>query len=121
MGQDLNEDEAPWARRIVQLAAASRSEIWLQDGEFTSEPDSIDEGDRERVDQEQAFNEQQPRSEESWKLDPEQAMKLLIEEFGPLTSETEQEVLVHEADACLHYDVLILVRIYSKHSRLGHL
>lgn len=51
------------------------------------------------------------KENESWQLDPPQIISLLIDEFGPLTTEGEEEKLLLETDGCLILDVFIMVSI----------
>lgn len=50
-----------------------------------------------------------PVDNESWELSPDEIINLLIQEFGPLAAEGEEEKLIIEADGALLQDVIILV------------
>lgn len=122
----LNTPEKAIAGRLAKLSVTGDS--WTS-GELTSEPESYDtDSDTEdslvlKTPPDEASAEESvegeptplPRSStldgEKWRRCSTETIKLLIEEFGPLAQEAEeQEKLIVEADgAFFHQDVAILV------------
>ncbi|KAG6900170.1 hypothetical protein C0993_001882 [Termitomyces sp. T159_Od127] len=59
------------------------------------------------------------KEEEPWQLDPPEIISLLIDEFGPLTTEGEEERLLLETDGCLILDVFIMGVIHVTTHRVA--
>jgi sterol 3beta-glucosyltransferase len=85
---------------------------------YTGSPESDDaDFDPEDLEKrlEEATSKQQRRSSttdgESWRIPAAEVVDLLIQEFGSLTFEGDQEKLILEADTALFQDVVILVHI----------
>lgn len=117
---DLNTPEKAITGRFAKLAVTG--DTWTS-GDLTSEPGSYDSDS----DSEESFAPSEPPVQESpvivpalprsatvdgekWKLDPEEIINLLTEEFGSLSEDGKEEKLIVEADGALFNDVLILVR-----------
>jgi sterol 3beta-glucosyltransferase len=120
----LNTPEKAITGRLAKLSVTGDS--WTS-GEQTSDPESYDtDSDTEDLvtldEIEESAKEDLtpvlPRSStldgEKWKRCAEETMILLIQEFGPLAQEGEEEKLIVEADgAFFHQDVVILVCVYE--------
>lgn len=119
IGGDLTSPEKAVTNRLAKLSVTGDS--WTST-ELTSDPESYDtDSDSESTGLKSPDSVQVeptpvlPRSStldgERWKLEPEEIVNLLVEEFGALTAEGEEEKAIIEADGALfHQDVLILVR-----------
>lgn len=122
IASDLDVSEKAVTNRLAQLSVTG--DDWTSGDVVTSEPESYDidtedspispeelETDTSRQDKE--FKPVVARSStidgERWKLEPEDIVDLLVQEFGSLASEDEEEKLIIEADAALFNDIAILV------------
>ena len=120
----LDDGEKAITGRLAKIAV--RGETWTS-GENTEEPESY-EGQSD--DSEDSLPEadtpdtsvhadgsdphiplrSSTTNNEQWKLEPEEVVSLLVEEFGPLAGDGEQEKLLVETDGAMFQDVFILVR-----------
>ncbi|KAG6827933.1 hypothetical protein H0H92_009911 [Tricholoma furcatifolium] len=57
--------------------------------------------------------------DEPWDLDPQKIVALLVDEFGPLVAEDEEEKLLLETDGCLIQDVFIIGVIHVTTHRVA--
>jgi sterol 3beta-glucosyltransferase len=129
IARGLNCPEKAITGRLAKLAVTGDS--WTS-GELTSEPDSYDaDSDSEEstdlnTPQDEEVKEPAkvestpvlPRSStldgEKWKLAPDEIVNLLVEEFGPLAADGEEEKAIIEADGgFFHQDVAILVCVHG--------
>jgi sterol 3beta-glucosyltransferase len=118
VGKDLDSSQQAIVSRIAKLTVAG--DTWLP-GDLTAEPDSdvVEDTDESSsgssVDDSLAFESKSPghRAETSdmdgWKLEPDEILDLLIQEFGPLAEEGEEEKLILETDGSLIHDVAMVV------------
>jgi sterol 3beta-glucosyltransferase len=91
--------------RLAKLAVTGDS--W-PDAEIFAEPEAYEsDSDDDELPPEDGKTEKRP-----WELAPDEIVKLLIQEFGPLTVGGEEEKLIIEADGAWLHDVVILVRGY---------
>ena len=124
IGDDLNIPENAATSNMAKMAKMSvTGDGWTPGHALTSEPESYDDDDDSPVSpedpetkttkQEVEFKPVVARSStidgERWKLEPRDIVDLLIQEFGSLASEDEEEKLIIEADAGLFNDIIILV------------
>lgn len=130
----LSSPEKAITGRLAKLSV--KGDSWVS-SETTSEPESYDtdsetdesSGQKTLQDEVQELERLEPtpvlpRSStldgEKWKLEPDEIVNLLVEEFGPLAAEGEQENLIIEADgAFFHQDVVILGVIHLTTHRLA--
>ncbi|KAF7979674.1 hypothetical protein HWV62_41671 [Athelia sp. TMB] len=118
----LDDSEKAITGRLAKIAV--RGETWTS-GENTEEPESY-EGQSD--DSEDSLPEadtpdtsvhadgsdphiplrSSTTNNEQWKLEPEEVVNLLVEEFGPLAGDGEQEKLLVETDGAMFQDVFIL-------------
>lgn len=102
VAKDLNQNELDAVERSARLDVAGTT--WT-DAEFTSEPDSYSD-DTLIPNFDPQFHRVATLDGDSWKLDSDELVKLLVQEFGSLG---EDEKLIFEADAFMFSDVLIVV------------
>lgn len=117
VGRDLDPTEKDTVGRATKLDAAGPT--WIP-GDITAEPESYDDSQGETSDASEAsegyptpqpaFHRAATLESDSWKLTPNEIIPLLVDEFGDLTGDGEEEKLIFEADGCMHHDILILVR-----------
>jgi sterol 3beta-glucosyltransferase len=114
--KDLDVSEQAIVGRLTKLRVAG--DTWIA-GDLTAEPESYD-----AADQVSPVDDLEPKApilhrvvvtseEESWKLGPDEIVHLLVQEFGPLAEEGEEEKLILETDGCLIHDVVIVVHPFS--------
>jgi sterol 3beta-glucosyltransferase len=120
----LSPEEMAITGRLAKLSV--RGDSWLST-EQTSDPESYDSESDESTGlktHEDVVQEPEepvpflPRSAtldgDKWKLESDEIVNLLVEEFGPLAAEGEEEKTIIEDDgAFFHQDVLILVCAYG--------
>lgn len=118
IGRDL---ERPTQDNVHdQLAKLSVTGDTFISSELNEEPESYDDSESISPSEDQSFDldlEVTPEGtstpdSESWRLSPVEVVDLLVQEFGPLTDETDpddREELIVETDAGLFQDVVILV------------
>lgn len=113
VGENLNSSEKAIAGRFAKLSVVGES--WINDG-LSSEPESYDSEDFGKDDMETepstpaASDHAVVEGEEEWRVSPPRVVDLMIQEFGPLTAEGEEEKLIIEADGALVCDVVVIVR-----------
>lgn len=121
---DLDSPEKAIAGRFAKLSVAGES---LSEGSPNSELESYDatsdssdsstqdelkEASESTIPTSPDVSDSVTTDSESWELGPDEIVNLLIQEFGPLAAEEEEEKLLLEADGALLQDVIILVCIY---------
>lgn len=126
---DLDSPEKAIAGRFAKLSVAGES---LSDAVPSPELDSYDassdSSDSSAQDEVKKVPEVKPpvtpdasgsltADDKDWQLAPDEVVNLLVQEFGPLAADGEEEKLIIEADGALFQDVIILVCI----SRVCHL
>ncbi|KAF9468587.1 glycosyltransferase family 1 protein [Collybia nuda] len=123
VGRDLNSSEKAVAGRIARLCVTQYS--WTPDDptaeiDTHEEPKSPDHQswELEKPLESPVIHRVQADNDDTWKLNPRQIIDLLVQEFGPLTSEGEEERLVLETDGCLIHDVIIVGVIHITTHRL---
>ncbi|KIY50979.1 UDP-Glycosyltransferase/glycogen phosphorylase [Fistulina hepatica ATCC 64428] len=136
---DLDQHEERLARRLPQVAAASGASSWVPDGTeiiMTGEPQSYEDAEddtddipaadsvlsdvsRRIIDEPVLRRATMDDTTTSWTLQPSEVVRLLIDEFGLLTEDGEQERLLMESDACLFHDVVIVGVIHLTTHRLS--
>ena len=116
VGGNLSSSEEAIAGRLAKLSVTGNS--WVGAGEkLESEPESYDSEDTDKdsnSDDTQTEETTPAGSEEggdSWSISPEEAVRLMIEEFGPLAPEGEEKLVI-EADGVIIGDVVVLVVIF---------
>lgn len=114
VGRDLTSSEKAVAGRVSRLSVTQYS--WTPDdltGEqgIYEEPKSLEDEswELEKPLESPVIHRVQADNDDTWKLNPSQIIDLLVQEFGPLTSDDEEEKLVLEMDGCLVHDVIIVV------------
>ncbi|KAJ4482174.1 glycosyltransferase family 1 protein [Lentinula aciculospora] len=111
VAKDLDQDELAVVGRSARLDVAGTT--WT-DAEFTSEPESYsDDTSIPKFDQ---FHRVATTDGDSWKLEEDELVKLLVQEFGSLGE--EEEKLIFEADALMFNDVLIVGVLHLTTHRL---
>lgn len=122
VGQFLSKKEQAVANRVVQLSA--NTDTWFPDEQVRYDGD--DEGDERSFSDSSEDNNKgisspiihrasgHKSSESLLKLEPSEIIDLLVEEFGPLSQEGEEEKLILETDGALVHDVAIVVS-YAMH------
>lgn len=114
VGRDLDSTEQAAAGHVARLRATRYS--WGSYEHF--EPDSYDHSKILEDESEEEGRLSEPHSilppdtedSDSEKLEPVQIIHILIDEFGPLASEDENERLILETDGCMiSQDVFIVV------------
>lgn len=104
VGQDLNKSEQAAAGRLTRLSATQLS--WTSSDDTDTSEES--EGEELFADG-PVIHRVKTDDDDPWKLEPAEIIDLLVEEFGPLAADGEEEKLVLEIDGCLIYDALIIV------------
>lgn len=118
----LDSSEKAITGRLAKIVV--RGDTWSS-GDVTAEPESYesdsDTDDSPTVDSSQSeddksaegspppLNRSSTESAVAWRLKPEEIVNLLVDEFGALAGEGEEEKLIVEADGALFQDVFILV------------
>ncbi|KAG6866280.1 hypothetical protein C0991_006376 [Blastosporella zonata] len=104
---DLSQCEQAVAAQVNKLSVARPS---AEDVSYSANVDEKDlEGDAEFVPPSPIINRVETDEPAPWKLEPAKIIDLLVDEFGPLTVEGEEEKLLLETDGCLIQDVFIVV------------
>ncbi|KAJ4469003.1 hypothetical protein C8R41DRAFT_634859 [Lentinula lateritia] len=111
VAKDLNQNELDAVERSARLDVAGTT--WT-DAEFTSEPDSYSD-DTSIPNFDPQFHRVATLDGDSWKLDSDELVNLLVQEFGSLG---EDEKLIFEADAFMFSDVLIVGVLHLTTHRL---
>ncbi|KAG6891346.1 hypothetical protein C0992_008461 [Termitomyces sp. T32_za158] len=120
VGRDLNHYEQAIADRVNKFSVAryysnnafdssNNKQDVFEDDVSGSVQDPVPVIDRVVTDSE----------DEPWRLDPPEIISLLIDEFGPLTTEGEEERLLLETDGCLILDVFIMGVIHVTTHRVA--
>lgn len=131
VGRDLGPSEKAIAGRWAKLSVAGDSwtpgvehdELNLGPGphealppgfEITSDSEELDSPSEEHPE----FDFEAPvirrtttTNDESWKLEPDEIVRLLVQEFGSLTANDEEEKVILETDGCLFQDVIVMVSL----------
>lgn len=118
----LDSSEKAITGRLAKIAV--RGDTWTS-GDATTDPESYesdsDTDDSPVVDSSQSESENSPEGSpppfqrsstadgDKWRLEPEEIVNLLVDEFGPLAGEGEEEKLIVEADGALFRDIFIVV------------
>jgi sterol 3beta-glucosyltransferase len=118
--KDLSPAEKAIAHHAAKLRVTGTS--WTPTNDITGEtpveePDStLDDSDSSSSstlhDEDPVLQRSSTQDKDSWKLEPKEVIDLLIEEFGPLAADDEEEKLILEVDAGFIKDVTILVRLF---------
>jgi len=118
--KDLDSSEQVIASRFTKLRVAG--ETWIP-GDLTAEPDSYEADKDDESSSDDSVDNIESKGPvlhraatsdgDSWKLEPDEIIPLLIEEFGPLAEEGEEEKLILETDGCLIQDVIIVVHPFT--------
>ncbi|KAF8827687.1 hypothetical protein HHX47_DHR4000057 [Lentinula edodes] len=111
VAKDLDQNELDAVERSARLDVAGTT--WT-DAEFTSEPDSYSD-DTLIPNFDPQFHRVATLDGDSWKLDSDELVNLLVQEFGSLG---EDEKLIFEADAFMFSDVLIVGVLHLTTHRL---
>ncbi|KAF7314233.1 Glycosyltransferase family 1 protein [Mycena kentingensis (nom. inval.)] len=130
VGKDLSAAEIAIVSRATKLAATGDRPSWTpspqssvfalveESASYVDETDAVTDAETDST----APSEEHPGSaadSESWKLDSSQIISLLVDEFGALAPQGEEEKLVLEADGGLVKDVSILGVIHLTTHRLA--
>jgi sterol 3beta-glucosyltransferase len=116
---DADSPEKAIAGRLAKLAVTEDS--WLDaepessgsDSDVTEESSQDDSKNEEGRPLTSSASRSSTVDGEALKLAPDEIVNLLIQEFGPLAAEGEEEKLILEADSAWIHDVVILVRVYG--------
>lgn len=107
---DLSPSDRAIAGRFATLSVTGDS--WL-DQSLSLEPEShesaVDKNDTQTQGSTPVPSIRVANGQESWRISPDEVVDLMIQEFGPLAVEGEEEKLIIEADGALVDDVVILV------------
>lgn len=104
VSKDLESHELAAAGRFARLDVTG---IAWTDADMTTEPESFSHPDFKEP---AVSNPEFHTLDDSWKLEPHELVRMLIDEFGSLG---DQEKLIFEADALIFNDVLVLVSLLS--------
>ncbi|KAJ3828774.1 glycosyltransferase family 1 protein [Lentinula raphanica] len=115
VAKDLDQNELAAIGRSARIGVAGTT--WTDAAEFTSEPESYSE-DTSVPKSDSQFHRVATTDGDSWKLEQDELVKLLVQEFGPLAGEEEEEKLIFEADAVMFSDVLIVGVLHLTTHRL---
>lgn len=121
VGNDLEKQEQDVVDRFAQLAVDDWEAPDSDSDEvmpFTEEPEAVSEEESEATSPAPVPEPSPGEADENAYLPPERVISLLIEEFGPLGPEG-QEQLILEADGAIIQDVVILVKCYPYMLLLG--
>lgn len=109
---DLDSSDKAVAGRVAKISVTG--DTWV---DFTSEPESYDESsessdtdEQEETSLDDVPTSEGPPDEQTSKLSPAEIVGLIVDEFGSLAVDDEEERLILEADAAFSLDVVILVR-----------
>lgn len=108
---DLDSSEKAVAGRVAKISVTG--DTWV---DFTSEPESYDESSESSLadEQEEITLDDVPAAPEGPpgepKLSPTEIVGLIVDEFGSLAADDEEEKLILEADAGFSSNVVIVVR-----------
>jgi sterol 3beta-glucosyltransferase len=124
---DLDSPEKAIAGRFAKLSVAGES---LSDESISPEVESIDTGsDSSDSSHPEAVkkkedpvtpdaSDSQTADSDTWELAPDEVVNLIVQEFGPLAADGEEEKLIIESDGALLQDVVILGVIHLTTHRL---
>ncbi|KAF7980122.1 hypothetical protein HWV62_39545 [Athelia sp. TMB] len=125
VGGNLTSTEEAIAGRLAKLSVTGNT--WIGAGDkLESEPESYDseDTDKDSNSDDTQTDETTPAgseegSGESWQISPEEAVRLMVEEFGPLAPEGEEKLVI-EADGVIIGDVVVLGVIHLTTHRLAY-
>ncbi|KAG6903130.1 hypothetical protein C0995_004677 [Termitomyces sp. Mi166 len=115
---DLSQCEKAMVDRVKKLSVAR---LYADDAfhSFNDNQDALEGDGAESLSSSPIINRVVTDEDEPWQLDPPEIISLLIDEFGPLTMEGEEEKLLLEADGCLILDVFIVGVIHVTTHRIA--
>ncbi|KAG5716720.1 Sterol 3-beta-glucosyltransferase [Termitomyces sp. T112] len=118
VGHDLSRCEQAVADRVNKLSV---SRLYTDDvlGSSNDNEDTLEVDGTQSEPPSPIINRVVTEEEEPWQLDPPEIISLLIDEFGPLTTEGEDEKLLLETDGCLILDVFIIGVIHVTTHRIA--
>ncbi|KAF5382484.1 hypothetical protein D9615_002991 [Tricholomella constricta] len=121
VGHDLNQSEKVVADRAARLSVAQFPTNDEPDDDDDKKFTSNDEfnADRHQIPSSPVIHRVQADDGDPWKLDPLKVVNLLVEEFGPLAADDEEEKLVLETDGCMIHDVFIVGVIHVTTHRIA--
>ncbi|RDB18077.1 Sterol 3-beta-glucosyltransferase [Hypsizygus marmoreus] len=121
IARDLNSSEQALADSVARLSATQDSWSRISDESETSEEvsEEVSEEPYPALATTPIIHRVEIEEDDSWKLEPDEVIALLIEEFGPLAAEDDEEKLILEADGCLIHDVFIVGVIHVTTHRLA--
>ncbi|KAG6918321.1 hypothetical protein DXG01_015179 [Tephrocybe rancida] len=118
VGHDLSQCEQAVADHANKLSVAR-----LATGDVSYPPlddeESFEDGADEFRVPSPIINRMETDEVEPWELDPPKIIALLVDEFGPLTVEGEEENLLLETDGCIIQDVFIVGVIHVTTHRIA--
>ncbi|KAK0187892.1 glycosyltransferase family 1 protein [Armillaria mellea] len=125
VANDLTPDEQADVDKARKLSVSGAT--WTPGGELTEEPEVYSDdsaSERTAIDLERspvpAFHRTATTDSDAWKLEPAEIVRLLVDEFGPLTAEGEKpEKLIFEADGCMFNGVVIVGVLHVTTHRLA--
>lgn len=117
VGQFLSKREQAAANRVVQLSAGADSWFPDEQARYDGDDEGEDRSFSDSSDDKKEFGppiihraSDEKSSESLLKMEPSEIVDLLVEEFGALATEGEEEKLILETDGSLVHDVAIVVR-----------
>ncbi|KAF9013495.1 glycosyltransferase family 1 protein [Cyathus striatus] len=128
VARDLSNSERAIVDHSKKFTAARNSWMSTRDADPDNSAASITEDDKSEAtisSVEAALSHSTPRrsssqdSDVSIKLEPDQIVSILIEEFGSLATDDSEEKLIMEADGCFLYDVAVIGVIHLTTRRLA--
>lgn len=116
IAKDLDSSDKAVAGRVAKISVTG--DTWV---DFTSEPESYNQSSEPPfADEQEGIPSDNiaipdgpvdgPVDKQISKLSPAEIAELIVDEFGPLAVDDEEEALILEADGALSLNVLILVR-----------
>ncbi|KAJ7250909.1 hypothetical protein B0H12DRAFT_1018998 [Mycena haematopus] len=127
VGKDLTSEERALASHTAKLRATGSVPSWT--GTIVAEPETYEERDSSLDLSDDSstlceipgpeLNRAGTMDDDPWKLQPEEIVRLLVNEFGPLAPEGEEEKLLLETDGGLFKVVVIVGVIHLTTHRLA--
>ncbi|KAJ7212149.1 glycosyltransferase family 1 protein [Mycena pura] len=130
VGKHLTPEEASIACRAAKLAATGSAPSWTPSSILEEEPESYLESEEpdETLDTDESstlcdipqpvLNRTATLDSDAWKLEPDEIIRMLIDEFGALAPDGEEEKLLVETDGGFVKDIAIIGVIHLTTHRL---
>ncbi|KAG6856527.1 hypothetical protein H0H87_003452 [Tephrocybe sp. NHM501043] len=116
VSHDLSQCEQAVADRVNKLCVARMS---VEDVSTYVENKSLQHDANDFIPPSPIINRVETDEEAPWKLEPPEIIALLVDEFGPLATEDEEEKLLLETDGCVIQDVFIVGVIHVTTHRIA--